>query len=85
MVKTAIKLEKTKNGLLRSTTLYERRKIHTERMKRTFVIEGRTPCKTPGRERAARATADDVPPETLAPARRRARRGPPTYGRCVWS
>ena len=33
---------------------------------RTVVIEGRTPCKTPGRERAARATADDVSPETLA-------------------
>ena len=57
MVKTAIKLEKDQERAVAvNDALREAEKIHTERMKeRTFVIEGRTPCKTPGRERAARA------------------------------
>ena len=68
MVKTAISLEKDQERVTAvNDALREAEKIHAERMKeRTFVIEGRTPCKTPGRERAARATADNVSPETLA-------------------
>ena len=68
MVKTAISLEKDQERAVAvNDALREAEKIHTERMKeRTFVIEGRTPCKTPGRERAARATTDNVSPETLA-------------------
>ena len=50
MVKTAIRLEKDQERAVAvNDALREAEKVHTERMKeRTFVIEGRTPCKTPG-------------------------------------
>ena len=84
MVKAAIRLERTRSAFLRGNVPLRGREDTYGHEGGTFVIEGRTPCKTPGRERAARAAADDVSPEPCA-ARGAGRGAQWDCELCVWS